>query len=327
MAAFICRTNLTVTYTATFHIAPNSPGGTILFSYTWNNGRAEPRASISVGAGQTIATYAYTWSGLLSGDNVLPGIGGVWTTSPNAVYSSQVEPIGGCKVVAFKVTGIGLTVHPKSLTGLPCGIPPTLTYTVTFHIVPNSLGGTIKFSYTGNNGRSSPPASINISAGQTTATYSYTWLEYVFGDRLVAGVAEVWTSSPNVVSSPQLILPEASCTGTKEAFQVTSIDMAVSPKSLTGLPCGSPLTETYTATFHIAPNSPGGTILFSYTWDLRAESRASIMVEAGQTTATYAYTWSGLLSEDHVLPGIGEVWTSSPNIVYSSQARPVGGCV
>jgi hypothetical protein len=69
MAAFTCRTNLTVTYTATFHIAPNSPGGTILFSYTWNNGRAEPRAGITVEAGQTTATYSYTWSGLLSGDN------------------------------------------------------------------------------------------------------------------------------------------------------------------------------------------------------------------------------------------------------------------
>lgn len=204
MAAFICRTNLIVTYTATFHIVPNSPGGTILFSYTWNNGRAEPRASISIGAGQTTATYSYTWSGLLSGDNVLPGIGGVWTSSPNVIYSSQVGPIGGCKVTAFKVTSIGLTVSPKSLTGLPCGIPPTLTYTATFHIVPNSLGGTIKFSYTGNNGRSSPPASVSISAGQTTATYSYTWLGYVFGDRLVAGVAEVWTSSPNVVYSPQV---------------------------------------------------------------------------------------------------------------------------
>ncbi len=327
MAALICGTTLTVVYTAIFHIAPYSPGGIIQFTSTWNNGRGQSNASIHVDAGQTTATYAYTWSGRLLGDGVLPGIGAVWTSSPNVVYSSQVLPVGVCKVAAFKVTSISMAVSPKSLTGLPCGSPPTLTYTATFHIAPYSPGGTIQFSYTGNNGRSSPPASIHVGAGQTTATYSYTWLVYVFGDRLVAGVASVVTSSPNVVYSPQLILPQVTCTAPTAAFKVTSIDMTVSPISVAGLPCGTSLTATYTATFHIAPNSPGGTIQFWYTWDRRAESRASITVGAGQTTATYSYTWSGQLSEDHVYPGIGEVWIDSPNIVYSSQARPAGGCV
>src|SRR5690242_4045752 len=111
------------------------------------------------------------------------------------------------------------------------------------------------------------------------------------------------------------------------AFKVTSIDMAVSPTSIAEMACGTPITVTYTATFHIAPNSPGGTIQFVYTWNNgRASPSASVNVGAGQTTATYSFTWSGNLPPDHVYPGLGGVITSSPNMVNSPLVKPMGMC-
>jgi hypothetical protein len=96
IAGLSCGTNITVTYTATFHIAPNSSGGTIEFIYTWNNGRASPSASVTVNPAQTTATYAFTWSGQLPPDHVSPGQGGVITSSPNAINSPLVKPDGLC---------------------------------------------------------------------------------------------------------------------------------------------------------------------------------------------------------------------------------------
>ncbi len=96
IAGMACGTAITVTYTATFHIAANSPGGPVQFLYTWNNGRASPSASITVGPGKTTATYAFTWSGKLPADHTLPSYGGVIVTSPNAVNSPLVKPAGMC---------------------------------------------------------------------------------------------------------------------------------------------------------------------------------------------------------------------------------------
>lgn len=96
IAGDACGTQVTVTYTTTFHVAAGSPGGTIDFVYTWNNGRATPSASVTVGPGQTTATYTFTQSGPLPADHTFPGLGGVITSSPNVVSSRMVQPDGEC---------------------------------------------------------------------------------------------------------------------------------------------------------------------------------------------------------------------------------------
>ncbi len=111
------------------------------------------------------------------------------------------------------------------------------------------------------------------------------------------------------------------------AFKVTSIDMTVNPASIAGKTCGTAIVVTYTATFHIAANGPGGTIQFTYTVNNgRSSPSASVSVAAGQTTATYAFTWSGNLPADHTYPGLGGVITSSPNAVQSPMVQPTGMC-
>ena len=42
-----CGTSIVVTYTATIYVAANSPGGTVQFSYTVNNGRGQTRPASS----------------------------------------------------------------------------------------------------------------------------------------------------------------------------------------------------------------------------------------------------------------------------------------
>jgi hypothetical protein len=110
----------------------------------------------------------------------------------------------------FKVTSVDLVVNPNSIAGRVCGSSASFTYTATFHIAPNSPGGAIQFLYTVNNGRSSPGASINVGPGQTTATYSFTWLGNLPADHTYPGFGGVITSSPNTVNSP-LVKPTGMC--------------------------------------------------------------------------------------------------------------------
>jgi hypothetical protein len=120
---------------------------------------------------------------------------------------------------------------------------------------------------------------------------------------------------------------QATATIKRVPFTVTSVDMAVSPATLTGLACGTQTTVTYTATFHIAPGGPGGTIQFEYTTNNgRGSTNASVSVAAGQTTATYSFTWSGQLPADHTAPGNGGVIVTSPNQVNSALVAPTGSC-
>ena len=227
--------------------------------------------------------------------------------------------------VPLKVLSVDITVGP-SLKGHTCGSQFTETYTATFHFPANTAGGQVQFQYTTDNGRGSTPASLTIPAGQTSATYQFTWSGQLPADHTAPGNGGVMVTSPNSLTS-QLVAPSGSCTTVApSAFQVTSIDLSASPP-LNGLACGSQFTETYTATFHIAPNGPGGTIVFQYTTNNgRGSTNATLNVTAGQTTATYQFTWSGKLPADHTAPGTGIVLMSAPNQGESPAAIPSGSC-
>jgi len=86
-------------------------------------------------------------------------------------------------------------------------------------------------------------------------------------------------------------------------------------------------TESYTATFTLAPGGPGGTILFQYTTNNGRSSSAtnSLVVAAGQTTATFVFKWSGTLTVSHTAPGIGMVMLLAPSQMISPSATPPGG--
>jgi len=226
--------------------------------------------------------------------------------------------------VPLKVTSVTMPVTPGSIAGVSCGTNVTVTYMAVFHVTPNSAGGTVKFEYTVNNGRGLTPASINFNPGETTKSYTFTWSGALPADHTYPGLGGVQVTSPNHLTSP-LVEPTGQCATAK--FQVTKIDMAVSPTSIQGLSCGTSIVVTYTATIHVAANSPGGTVQFNYTVNNgRGQTPASITFSPGQTVRTYTFTWSGALPADHTYPGQGGIQVTSPNHLTSPLVAPTGTC-
>ncbi len=110
-------------------------------------------------------------------------------------------------------------------------------------------------------------------------------------------------------------------------FQVTSVEMTVDPSSLAGMRCGTQLTVTYTALFHLAPHGAGGTVQFAYTVNNgRSFTMQNLVVAAGATTATVEFVWVGKLPADHTYPEPGGVMVTSPNALTSSLVGPSGTC-
>jgi hypothetical protein len=325
IASFSCGTNVTVTYTAIFHVRPKSVGGTVRFYYTVNNGRGQTPASITFKPGETTKAYKFTWSGALPLDHTYPEAGGVQVTSPNQLTSPLVGPAGQCMPAKFQVTKVDMQVSPMSIQGLACGTSVVVTYTATIHVASNSSGGTVQFYYTVNNGRGQTPASITFSPGQTVRTYTFTWSGALPADHTYPGPGGIQVTSPNQLTSA-LVAPTGQCTSAA-AFQVTGVDMTVSPASIQGLACGTSVVVTYTATIHVAANSPGGTVQFSYTVNNgRGQMPASITFSPGQTVQTYTFTWSGALPADHTYPEPGGIQVTSPNQLTSSLVAPTGVC-
>lgn len=239
--------------------------------------------------------------------------------------SPHSPPVISTARVPLKVTSVSMSVTPASLAGLSCGKNVTVTYTALFHVVPNSAGGTVKFNYTVNNGRGQTPASITFNAGETAKSYSFKWSGALPADHTYPGRGGVQVTSPNQLTSP-LVAPAGQCTSLA-AFQVTRVDMAVNPTSIQGLSCGTSIVVYYTATIHVAPNSPGGTVQFSYTINNgRGQTPASITFGPGQTVRTFTFTWSGALPADHTYPAPGGVQVTSPNQLTSSLVAPTGTC-
>ncbi len=211
IAGIPCGTSVTVTYTATIHVAANGPGGTVQFSYTVNNGRSQTPASVHFDPGQTSKTYSFTWRGSLPADHTYPGQGGIMVTSPNQLTSALVAPSGKCGAsAAFAVTSVDMAVSPASIQGMNCGTMITVTYTATIHVAANGPGGTVQFSYTVNNGRSQAPASVHFDPGQTSKTYSFTWSGALPPDHTYPGQGGLSVSSPNQLISP-MVAPSGRC--------------------------------------------------------------------------------------------------------------------
>lgn len=226
----------------------------------------------------------------------------------------------------FTVTRVDLAASPTSVAGTTCGSSTSFTYTAVFHLPAHSAGGTIRFAYTVNNGRSQTNAMVTAGAGETRATFTFAGAGTVSTSHTYPGTAIVMVTNPNTVTSPA-VKPSGTC-AKPGAFRVLSVAMAVNPTSIDGTQCMTFLTVTYTALFHVAANGPGGTIHFAYTLDNgRGSNSASLVVEPGQTVARYAFVWSGLLPIDHSYPEPGGVVVTSPNALTSSLLGPSGICI
>ena len=134
------------------------------------------------------------------------------------------------------------------------------------------------------------------------------------------------TATQPLIPSPSATTPSAPTT-TPAPFTVTRVDLSVNPTSIAGTRCGTFLTVTYTATFHLASGGPGGTIQFQYTVNNgRGSTMASITAAHNQTAVSYSFSWSGNLPADHTYPEPGGVIVRSPDAVSSPLLGPSGKC-
>jgi hypothetical protein len=144
---------------------------------------------------------------------------------------------------------------------------------------------------------------------------------------LIGTMALVFYAIRSPHGGPPAAQPTATSASGPAALQVTSVTMAVTPDSIAGMACGTNVSVTYTATIHVAPNSGGGTVQFTYTINNgRAASPASITFAPGETTKSYTFTWSGPLPADHTYPEQGGIQVTSPNQVTSPLVVPTGQC-
>ncbi len=111
------------------------------------------------------------------------------------------------------------------------------------------------------------------------------------------------------------------------AFTVTSIDMSVTPATVSTWKCGSYIQVVYNAVFHVVPGPSGGTIVFSYTLNNgRSQTFEKLTILPGQQKSNFMFTWQGSLPIDHTYPGPGGVSVTSPNSLLSQMVFPVGKC-
>lgn len=91
-----CGSYIQVVYNAVFHVNSGPNGGTIVFSYTVNNGRSQTPEKLTILPGQRLSNFTFTWQGSLPLDHTYPEPGGVQVTSPNYFQSQMVYPSGKC---------------------------------------------------------------------------------------------------------------------------------------------------------------------------------------------------------------------------------------
>ena len=116
-------------------------------------------------------------------------------------------------------------------------------------------------------------------------------------------------------------------TPTSVPFQVTTINLSVSPLTVDGKSCGTQATFNYTATFNVLPKGPGGGVQFTYTTDGgRTNKTGVVQFSPGQTSVQFEFPASGTLELNGAFPGAGQVTTTSPNTISSQAVTPSGAC-
>ena len=94
LSGIACGNTITVVYTATITIAPDSNAGTV--QLVWTVGNQHPGASVNFAPTQTVQTITFSETGKVGRFSPFPHGASLASTSPNAVSSALVKPTGVC---------------------------------------------------------------------------------------------------------------------------------------------------------------------------------------------------------------------------------------
>jgi hypothetical protein len=145
-----------------------------------------------------------------------------------------------------------------------------------------------------------------------------------FGSVIGSHIANASTASPSHSHSAS---STNGVTANALPFRVTSIDMSVTPSTLSLWTCGSSIQVVYNAVFHVVSGPNGGTIVFSYTINNgRSQTTEELTILPGQVLSNFTFTWQGSLPSDHTYPEPGGVLVTSPNTLLSQLVSPAGKC-
>ena len=189
-------------------------GQVILLDHLYTN-LGQANATGAIGMGQTTFSTALSFqssfpAGVQEGVLVLS----VPSQASGSIAGEVMEKVlvDGAVPTLFGVSSVDLVVSPSSITGITCGNTVTFTYTATFHVQAAAAGGKIEFLYTWNNGRASPSGSVVVPPnGPNSVTFTYTATGQVGPAYAFPGIAQVDVTSPNKVTSPQ-VLVTGTCT-------------------------------------------------------------------------------------------------------------------
>lgn len=102
---------------------------------------------------------------------------------------------------SFRVNSVQLSMSPTTLKTWRCGATIQVVYHALFSVSSGAAGGTMRFSWTLNNGRSQMNAQLTIIPGQRRSEYTFTWQGALPADHTQPGVAIVLVTAPNRVES------------------------------------------------------------------------------------------------------------------------------
>ncbi len=244
--------------TGTVTLASAAPVNGILVNLSSNNGSATVPASITVSAGQTVASFTVNTTAVGSQQ-----VASITATSSNSASASLTIDPGS----SGQGTIQSLTLNPTAVTG-----GGTSTGTVTLSS-PAGVSGVLVTLGSGNP-NASVPASIVIPNGQTTGTFTVN--TSVVGSTQSANIT---ATSANTASATLTINATPAGQG-----QIAGLNL--NPSSVPG---GSPSTGTVTLA---SPAPANGVLVTLGSNNGAATTPANITISGGQTTGTFTITTS-----------------------------------
>lgn len=258
-----------------------------------------------VGCGGTSDTSSDTTTNL---DTATP----VPSTTATNVASPTTTPL--------HVSSVSIVTNPNTLSKVSCNSTTNITFTATITVNGGSSGGNVAYTWSANGSNTS--GQVLFAPNETSKAVQYTLNNLPIQYNATNTTVTFTVNSPNALTVPAK--PVSNCTFTGP-FVVQGIGLGASPASIAGLPCGTTINVTYTATITVAPESNGGTV--SLTWAFALTTRtASVVFAPNTTTQSVSYTLSGKLSRN-AFPRAVLIYSTSPNTVYSNYAVPAGTCV